>query len=187
MKLIWHVAPFEYTALKPWEGKEMPKNVPPVQWQPLSECRLIHSKLNGKCLSNETESMFHCSKQGLTCSGLWQAIYVSGEEGKKRKAIEGRKSSVLNKIPHFNQFKLSVLQSAFHLVWGFACSLHFLLLTRWTYSISTFVPLMTNLCLTFWLRSRALFGFGPLISDCQHIQYKSTSHSTGSVKNPSLS
>lgn len=58
----------------------------------------------------------------------------------------------------------------------------FLLLTRWTYSISTFGPLVTNLCLTFWLRSCALFGFGPLVSDCQHIQHISISHSAGLLK-----
>lgn len=42
-----------FVALKPWEGTEKPK----IQWWLLSNFMLIHSKQNGRSLSNETESV----------------------------------------------------------------------------------------------------------------------------------
>lgn len=44
---------FQYAAREPRHEKGKPENVPLVQWWPLSNCRLMHSKQNGKCLSYE--------------------------------------------------------------------------------------------------------------------------------------
>lgn len=82
--------PFQHAAPKPREGEEKPKNVPLVQWLPLSNCRLIHSKQNGKCLSNETESVFIAQSrdQPAQFSGRASTCNMRGEENKVEESYE---------------------------------------------------------------------------------------------------
>ena len=82
-----------------------------VQWRSLSNCGLIHSKQNGKCLSNETESVFVAQSEDQTCSVVWQAFYVSGETRGKWRNIQ-KALSMLYKIPSY-QLKLSLPLSVF--------------------------------------------------------------------------
>ena len=162
--------------------KENKKNVLLVQWQPLSICRPIHSKHNGKCLSNETESVFITQNQAQPAE-LFGGI---GQERKGKWWNVYKAFLMLHKIPsyyHLSAFsfvQLSALSSSlrYSLLHDFYLFIFFSFLIKGVYNISTFIPLVTKPMFDFC----AVFGFGPLISYCQRIQYKAISHSACSLR-----
>lgn len=84
-------------------------------------------------------------------SSLAGSLYVLGKESK----VKESGGTCKRHFPCFTKYQACInLKSfnylLFHLVWWIACSILFLLLTSWSYSISTFGSLVTKPCLT-WL------------------------------------